>query len=196
MSYMDKNRMYILAENCLPQMVAARAKLISDKDIDEEKKAYRKWQSDYANGTVSGEDEPVDRDYKIDNRIRMASYKTTMDIVTYFNYYQSVLDILISESYNYSATSVGRLMGLLDGGFVPIYMPPSFFDNDEFEKIFISKLEERGLTVYMESQYDIYGKSLHNGKRDVWASRMEICDKEGIRYDDFNILKFLQEVLN
>lgn len=174
---------YVQAVNCVPVQMNGRISIITERIIKEETK------------NESGElKEP--REYQIDRRLSLASYNNTNDIVAYFNYYAYIIQVLVNESYEYHETSVGRIMGLLDAGFVPVFMPPTFFDRKDIEDAIASKLTESGYTLYYEQQSTIKGRLLHNGQRDIWISRMEACDKLGIRYDKFNIIEFIQGVLS
>jgi len=134
----------------------------------------------------------------LDNRMNIVSFNNTMDAREYIQYFK-----MISDSANVKLATVefmtGRFVALLDSGFVPYYMPPTFF-HDELRDFFMMPLLETGIQFEEHPVMNFEGQlvSVSNQVqfKDIWVSKLDACDMMGVKLKDFNTLNFIKEVIS
>lgn len=134
-------------------------------------------------------------EFLYDKRLNVASFDNTLDLNQYLNYYLWVVRTIQASTEEFHTVSINRVFGLLDAGFVPFYMPPTFIDSKVMYDVFLNHAKKTGFRYHEETQYNFDGKNLETGRTDIWISKMDICDAQGISYDKFDIFKFWEGVL-
>ena len=110
----------------------------------------------------------------LDSRLNIVSFDNTMDAVEYFNYFK-----LLTDSANQKLQSKdymsGKFVALLDSGFVPFYIPPTFFPK-ELREFFIHAIYKSGVQFYEYEAMNFDGQSVYAEEKDIWVSKMQAAD--------------------
>lgn len=135
--------------------------------------------------------------YRLEGRFNIMCDINNNDFTTYLNYYTLIvmsISVIHEESTKYAGS---RFIAMLGAGYVPVFAPPTIGNFDYLEEIFIKYLEDNNIRYYTERQHSIISpRSAESRKRDIWASRIDICNKTGVDIEKFDIFKFMtQEVL-
>lgn len=133
----------------------------------------------------------------LDNRLNIVSFNNTMDAREYMNYFKMLADSANAKLASADFMS-GRFVALLDSGFIPYYMPPTFFHN-ELRDWFLAPLIKAGIQYEEHPVMNFDGQlvSVSNQVqfKDVWVSKLDACDFLGIKLKDFSTLNFIKEVI-
>lgn len=115
-----------------------------------------------------------DKDIKLDERLFIISVNNTYDEVQYLNY----LNLLRNSSnrMNISGSVVNNFTSLLDLGYVPVWIPPTFFDEDnELADRVLQSIKSKKLLNYIkERQLRLTGTQVSSRTSDIWLSRLDV----------------------
>lgn len=121
--------------------------------------------------TINDAKKVFGEDVKLDNRLFILSVNNTYDREEYLNYLNFIRTA--SNRSNISASVVNNFTTMLDLGYVPIWMPPTFF-NEGPDKV-INALSSKGLTDYVrEKPLRLTGTQVNSKPTDVWLSRLSV----------------------
>jgi len=128
-----------------------------------------------------------------DTRMNIVSIDNKLDAKEYINYFET-MSVNVNYSLPMQSYLSGKFVALLDSGFVPYYMPPSFFP-PEIRKFFIAAIVKSGVQFYEYAAMAPDGREIYTDARDIWVSKMEAADYLGVSIKDFTTLNFIFEVM-
>lgn len=139
----------------------------------------------------------MEGDLKLDQRMNIVSRGNSMDAREYFNYFN-----LIAESINQKLVTVdfmsGKFVALLDSGFVPFYIPPTFY-HDKLRPFFENAIRTSGVQFIEFNAMDFDGRYVsiagENQQKDIWVSKPEAAKLLGVTLKEFKTTDFVKEVM-
>lgn len=169
MAGIDKNLMYIVTDRC----VARREE----------------------NGGMVraiGRDIDVDLSMKIDERAHLISYNSVCDFKEYIMYF-NLISTISATILGKEGFVKGNFVAMLDNGFVPFHMPPTYMSDVMYEKM-INMIKRTNITWIEEKTMRLNGSIIEAEKPDIWISRVEAAEYSGQSLRDFKILEFAKGV--
>lgn len=131
-------------------------------------------------------------DCMVDDRMYIYSIGNTMDTEEYCNYYETFITKANKEVS--VASAKGKFVTNLDLGYIPVYIPPTFFPLEATEE-FIERLEEKKIAYKRMYPLRIRGDRAGSELTDVWCTRKEIARVLNTTIDNINVLEFLKVVM-
>lgn len=135
--------------------------------------------------------------YRLDKRTRGVAIYSNMSFEEYCNYFKY---IILQLNRRYTDISVhDSIPDLLDQGYIPLIMPPTFYDEDEDEiiKMIIQALDTKKIDgekiVYLkQKQYMVNSRVVNNDKYDYWVSRLQFakhfkCEPQNVKISDIYV---------
>ena len=107
----------------------------------------------------------IDTGFLLDTRHYIYSKHNTFDVAQYLNYLNILRPYVHSSNYT----------GMLELGFLPVVMPPSFFE-DRLHKLVLPKLTEKGIPFYQRRPISFLGNSYTSDYPDIWVSKMDMAE--------------------
>lgn len=139
------------------------------------------------------------RGYKLDKRFFIVSRIENVGNA-YINYYYLVLQAMKIVHTEHSKYSGSRFLAMLGSGFIPVFVPPTFKDEGfaQIGQAVQATLEGKNIRHYFEGQVaiDSHRQCSTPGVMDIWASRIDLCEEQGIPLHSFDIIQYImKEVL-
>lgn len=139
------------------------------------------------------------KDYRLDLRTYAVSVFNTLDYDEYMRYYRYVISQMNVKFA--SINVIGNLPDLLDQGYMPLIMSPTFIDVEKevvlsyiLEQLEKKRIGGQPIICLRQPQYNLGDKVINRDGYDVWVSRMQFasyfkCQPQDVRITE--ILKFL-----
>jgi len=143
--------------------------------------------------TVWARDLPDIEGALLDQRMNIVSYENTLDPIEYFNYYR-LLSWAANKKVASGNVTSGRFLALLDNGYVPYFMPPTFMKNEGTRKAFLAALVYSGVPYIEYVALNIDGKQLDTEFKDIWVSKSGAADYMKLPISKFVTFEFIAEV--
>lgn len=168
-NYINANYMYSLADNCVLR-IGGHGQIISKfgKDIEETS------------------------DMAVDQRMSIVSYGSTRDLTEYFKYFY-IVSVSAAKKLAVEEFMKGNFVAMLDNGFVPFYMPPTYMPAEMGEQ-FKTLIKTTGIKFIEEKAMRFDGLTVDSQANDIWISRPEAADFLSKSLGEFNTLEFIKEV--
>lgn len=131
-------------------------------------------------------------DMEVDLRMSLISYNSTKDLVEYFRYF-NVVSMSAARKLASEEFMKGNFVAMLDNGYVPFYMPPSYMPRhlgDEFKEL----IGGTGIRYFEEKAMRFDGLKVDSLANDIWISRMDAAEYMHCSLRKFSVLKFIKEV--
>lgn len=131
---------------------------------------------------------------EIDTRLYIASLENTKDIVEYLNYYK--LLSTFSDRWVLSNSSVNsRYITLLELGFVPLYIPPTFLFDKNIEFRWLLKIKELEIRFMQHKPIRFDGSYVDSDFEDIWVSKLDIARIMNVPVEKVRVIDFIKEEL-
>jgi hypothetical protein len=145
---------------------------------------------------MSGDDiEKSKAEYSVDRRLPLVSFKGNgVDKITAYLNYLKLLSIISCFLEASRSDITNRFVNLLDLGYIPLIMPPSFFEKTVHE-VLKPQIEKSGIRFIYHKALRTDGSRLDMSTDDIWGSRMDISNLLGVKYTEVNPLKFFLGVI-
>lgn len=123
----------------------------------------------------------------LDSRHNVFSIGVEQGHDMYFNY----LEILRECAHS---STCGRYFGILDIGFIPLFMPPSFMNYDYFANEITTALDTEGLKYYKLPASSFTKPQYTDDFPDIWVNKMDYADFIGKSAEHIRVEDILRKV--
>ncbi len=142
--------------------------------------------------SLFGKDIKEDLTMQVDNRMSLVSYNSTMDLTEYFRYF-NIVSISAGRKLASEDFMKGNFIAMLDNGYVPFYMPPTYMPKDLGDK-FRELVVKTGIDYIEEKAMRFDGLKVDSQANDIWVSRPDAARYAKWNLSEFNTLKFMEGV--
>ena len=123
----------------------------------------------------------------LDSRHNVFSIGVVQGHEMYFNY----LEILRECAHE---STCGRYFGILDIGFIPLFMPPSFMNYDMFASEITNVLDMEGLKYYKLPASSFSKPQYTDDYPDIWVNKMDYAKFVGKSAEQVRVEDILRKV--